>query len=604
MKIGTLILLAFLYINTALSQNSDYVRLVVLIQNDSKKPQSFLSFTIEGTKGEKPQTFMTDAKGKAKCVLPINDTYTISFEDAPKHTVVKIPKGSRFLVTKRIIYNGKTEPTTVQKMDTIIQNLGRAATSTDNDLLCIINLVSLKKKPHPNVQIWVEHKKYNRMYYAKTDKDGQAKFSLPRGQTFQIHLADAPNFKTLRMSNTPKMTKKVTYRYVSNTLTINERVSNDTIYQEVPLTQQATRLRVRVHVTVLDLDENPLENEKVYMITNKGKVYTATTDKKGIAILMIPKGNSVSVGFEYDSNIETITYQKGNYIRNDKIQFRYIGSKAIEERIAARLKAMKVRDSLYKVGAISYGISRDLRVYNVEEIAKLITKRAEYERNELKKDADFFIKRKEAVKAVLQRKMGDWQNKIIVTDATGSMSPHWDEVLIWHALQLAADNRTGYVFFNDGNRKTTKEKVIGSTGGIYKTDKGEMNAILKIMKTTITSGGGGDGPENDIEALLQAQKMRKNNEEIILIADNYSDVRDMKLLVDLKVPIRIILAGAKETMGVNEQYLELALKTGGSVHTLREDISNLARLADGESIIIGKFEYKMMRGKFIQVKKL
>jgi hypothetical protein len=237
------------------------------------------------------------------------------------------------------------------------------------------------------------------MYYAKTDKRGQAKFRLPKGQTYQVHLADYKNFKSLRMPDIPKIAKKVTYRYVPNTLDIIETERNDTIFQQVPISQKATRSRVRVHVTVLNLDEHPLENENVYMVTSKGKVYTAQTNKKGIAMLMIPKGDAVSIGFEYDPDIETIVYKKGNYIRNDKIRFRYIGSKVIKERIAARLEALRVRDSLYKIGEYGSGISRDLKVDNVDRIAGLITDRAEYERNELKKDPNFFVSRKETVKA-------------------------------------------------------------------------------------------------------------------------------------------------------------------------------------------------------------
>ncbi len=88
----------------------------------------------------------------------------------------------------------------------------------------------------------------------------------------------------------------------------------------------------------------------------------------------------------------------------------------------------------------------------------------------------------------------------------------------------------------------------------------------------------------------------------MLVADNYSDCRDIELLARLKIPVHVVLCGTSE--GVNEQYLEIAWKTNGSVHTIEQDIEDLAQLADGATITIGAYQYKVSRGKFIRVTRL
>lgn len=206
------------------------------------------------------------------------------------------------------------------------------------------------------------------------------------------------------------------------------------------------------------------------------------------------------------------------------------------------------------------------------------------------------------VQAVLYRLRQRWKNKMIVTDLTGSMSPYMDQVILWHALQLVQGEDNRYLFFNDGDMTPDAQKVIGKTGGLYYTELSLLDSLLEKMRQTATAGFGGDGPENDVEALLAATPRLRGLDELVLVADNYSDCRDIGLLEKLRVPVHVVLCGTSQ--GVNEQYLEIAFKTGGSIHTIEQDIEDMARLADGATLRIGGSEYRVSRGKFIKVTRL
>jgi hypothetical protein len=87
--------------------------------------------------------------------------------------------------------------------------------------------------------------------------------------------------------------------------------------------------------------------------------------------------------------------------------------------------------------------------------------------------------------------------------------------------------------------------------------------------------------------------MCQNN---ILIADNWSNIKDYSLMKFVNKPIKIILCGA--FLGVNTQYLDLAKATGGSIHTIEEDLTELSALNEGEILkILGK-KYIIEKGKF------
>ena len=192
----------------------------------------------------------------------------------------------------------------------------------------------------------------------------------------------------------------------------------------------------------------------------------------------------------------------------------------------------------------------------------------------------------------------DWNNILFVTDVTGSMSRYSIQVLLWHKLNYLDKRARQFSFFNDGDNKSTLHKKIGSTGGIYHV-KGETyeDVETEIFKT-MNRGGGGDGPENDVEALIDGIKSCPDAEQVVLVADNWSNVRDMELLEALNVPVKIIICGSNSAI-VNLHYIELAYKTGGSIHTIEQDIDNLMELGSGKSIKIGGRYYLIKDGKFV-----
>jgi hypothetical protein len=116
------------------------------------------------------------------------------------------------------------------------------------------------------------------------------------------------------------------------------------------------------------------------------------------------------------------------------------------------------------------------------------------------------------------------------------------------------------------------------------------------MKLTIKRGEGGDPPESVVEPILTALKKVRKPDNIILIADNWAKVRDLSLITRVKVPVRVILCGVYEGMEINTDYLNIAYKTKGSIHTIEQDISELINQTSGKKFNINGFEYIIRNG--------
>lgn len=180
----------------------------------------------------------------------------------------------------------------------------------------------------------------------------------------------------------------------------------------------------------------------------------------------------------------------------------------------------------------------------------------------------------------------EWKKKIIVNDWTGSMYGYGSQVILWHLMNLETSGITTVTLFNDGDKKATKQKKIGKTKGIYTEEASNPSALLDLFNSVMLKGGGGDGPENDVEAILKALD-KAPDAEVILIADNSACVRDISLAYQIDRPVRIILCGYKPEEGVNPDYVYLANITQGGIYTLEEDLENLEAETDREGSIVG-----------------
>ncbi|MCB9246710.1 MAG: hypothetical protein H6606_09815 [Flavobacteriales bacterium] len=202
------------------------------------------------------------------------------------------------------------------------------------------------------------------------------------------------------------------------------------------------------------------------------------------------------------------------------------------------------------------------------------------------------------IQKVLDRNVNNWRDALIVTDVTGSMYPYLGQFLAWHQLHLKTKSKNhDFVFFNDGDNMSDYLKKSGKVGGTYYIKTTNYTELKEQLTHAQHMGGGGDGPENNIEAVLYGIAKNPNVKEIIMIADNWATPRDLEFIDKVKKPIRLILCGTYS--GFNVEYLNMIRKNGGSVHTIEEDLMNLAELNEGETIEIQGRNYVVRGGQII-----
>ncbi len=198
---------------------------------------------------------------------------------------------------------------------------------------------------------------------------------------------------------------------------------------------------------------------------------------------------------------------------------------------------------------------------------------------------------KKVVSTVLFRNRLD--PDLIIVDVTGSMYPYTSDLLKWLKLTSSKEEKD-FIFFNDGNDKPTEQKVIGQTGGLFHVKTNDYLLARDKMFEAMRAGGGGDFPENNIEALLFGKVRADFSGETIMIADNFAFPRDAELLRSYQGKLRIILCHTEK--GINTRYLDLAKKYGFSIHTRYTDVETF----DGNQVEIDGTTYLLLSGKYVR----
>lgn len=565
------------------------------------------SFGISSQNTQETFALKTDEDGKSSILLPVDDAYNLHFKGWRNYATIEVPNQPYQRQEVPVPYLPPSskgyELVDIPAKILLLKSDGTAFNSKEK--LIITNLST--KKTHS----------------CTTDKHGIGELALSIGTTYSVSLKDAPNYCKFTIP-------KRMYAFWEEKI-LFERVLGKDLYP--------TMGKGLLNFHFKDLEEMPQANELFYVKNiQTGEVFKCTTNQYGIAQLLVPLNQSYSFSTSFNSDFKQLEVKldHGYSIVEHDIHYQSMTTSEWGERQKRQEEVAAARDSIAKIkdreleqllDSINHNKKEQLEkeIQDIAEndkpisfkkktfrIRKEIEAKAEVFKRSMERDPNFFQKSKKPVLSTLFRLQERWKGKVIVTDITQSMSPYMEEVLVWHALNLRQGEQTFYVFFNDGDSKMASAKKVGSTGGIYtcKGSWGDMPELISTMQTGMKNGlGGGEPPENDLEAALVGAK-EKGTKELILIVDCYSSVRDMALLDQINIPVRIILCGAEDPNNfyagykaeINEEYLTIAHRTGGSVHTLKQDIWDLSQKKNGDQISIDGNTYVLRNKQFLRQK--
>ncbi len=215
---------------------------------------------------------------------------------------------------------------------------------------------------------------------------------------------------------------------------------------------------------------------------------------------------------------------------------------------------------------------------------------------------------------IFNRNNHQWSSKntLIVADVTGSMSPYMAGLVLWLNMNIQTNPYKKFVFFNDDDlfsyfpiyprRKKRRERLLKKQQdktGMVLVRNNNFDVIFERLLEGMQEGA---HVENVIEAILHGLDAYPDTKQVILIADHWESPWDsylLPLLKQRKVPVRVILCGVTPFKPVNRDYLDIAIETKGSFHTLEDDLSEQIWQQEGKIFTILGYRYRIERGDII-----
>lgn len=443
----------------------------------------------------------------------------------------------------------------------------------------------------------------------KTDAKGFVNFDVPCETAFDLQISNYTHGEEaisgkggsqIRQVLTyePNMKEKEVLFAMSETekATLNKAISAlpDTTNLPVGLLKTPPHLEnyELVSIKLKDLNNGLLINEDfVISGVNRKKNFKGKTSKIGEIQLYVPKGDNYTLNFKYHQAYKKFDSEFKNGTINSRMEITYMGSKEYEKRKKEEDERIKAEEKRLLEERLAFEKYCKDRKVSLEEGYKLKLKEAESPSTQSDDDV---------VTKVLNR--NKWSEKLIICDLTGSMDPYAYQLSVWYQLNYKKEPNLQFVFFNDGDDKNDSEKKIGSTGGIYYQKSSSLDSLIYIMSFVRSRGGGGDCAENNMEALIKGVQKSKPYKELVMIVDNNAPVKDISLLSKFTKPVHIILCGSYSGEVLTD-YLLIAWKTKGTIHTIEEDISKIASMSEGQTIQIGTYTYKILGGEFVRITK-
>lgn len=493
----------------------------------------------------------------------------------------------------------------IQLSSILIILFSAIAKSQDCSTTITIKLNNINGGYHIGQKVTLTSKSDGKKYEQNSNNIGEVTLIVPCNEIYELTIPNYANRIEMQSHNGGTMKKTLTYSatMVENAknfaLTDAEKVSIDKVAEKLPDSTVIAGYRmatptnpdyfVSVKVRIVDFGNKPIPDEQIVLKgLKRNKRYIGKTNSSGVISLFVPKGDMYSLSFKYHKDYSSVEYRYTKGTTEVELSISYLGTKEIERRKKEEVLRIAELDRSLKAEREKFELDCKKRKISLEEGYRLEWKRM---REDYKTDDNVIID-------VLNR--NKWFEKLIMCDLTGSMQPYSVQLSVWYQMNYKKEKNLQFVFFNDGDQKSDDQKIIGESGGIYYSPSKGLDSLGRLMSKITANGDGGDCAENNLEALIKGTKMANPYKEIVMIVDNNSPIKDIKLLDKFNKPVHIILCGVSGG-SILPDYLLLAWKTKGTIHTIEEDITSIAKMSEGQEIKIGKITYRIMGGEFVRI---
>lgn len=557
MKLLTTLLFSLLSLSF-LAQGS--ITYAISVQSGTKSSTANIPLVlIENSTFERIE-HKTDASGKAVITLDHGKQWVLHVGDMKNYRTLDVPgngdlQGSMSLTYNVENWNRINQPPVDRSKIQLKTVAQKGITNQDIDPShSIVNITFKNKSGKGWSGLPVQLTCYENLtsYTTVTNGSGKASFKVPINQNYQLDVDGEPDYDYCDIGKMASIKNK---NYLFEKIEFTEKLDNEGfLVQTFKETPRATSNRTLVNLKIIG-GPNGGANEVVTINqTYSSNQYKVTTDKDGLAQILLPKQNRYLINFEFQPSADLLDLTDFRGISETSGTFRYTP----DERLQYPERFIPSEETIRFYDLNDFGSAQPDP--NSNELVMVTAKWGNKKINSGSKEA--ILELGFTAKKPLKNGPKQPLNISFVLDKSGSMGGEsFDELkkaMLTFIDQLSDDDQVSLIFFDT-------ETIIA-----YPQSKPRKN-VLKDIIYTVQPGGGTsifDGLKTGYEEISKTLDPSKTN-RVILLTDGYGSK-----------PIDFILEQSKayfskgvtvSCIGVGEYYnaslLQLLSKySGGALH--------------------------------------
>lgn len=325
-------LLVVPFIANAQYPDDNHFTIYLTVKTDQADAVPFVDLWLTEKGSKEKIVATTNNQGRVELEVRRGKNYLVSFGDQKDVAELTTPLRGQTYYTKTITYNPPDAGIISATMDTVIQKISGSDKAGDNEARVNLRIKTKTEAPLRNSEVRLVSNRNKKVYIAQTNNMGEAKFLVPCCQNYDIGIEDIDEYKALDLPDRGRLTINKGFNFQPTEVT--ETVSNDTIKQRFDH-NGPTSARAYVNMYLHNPSGEPLADENIFVdVKNSNTVYHATSDERGIAKFLLPKGVEYILHFEYERGVDVLDFTEKKGFRHVEIEYSYMGSERIRNYFA------------------------------------------------------------------------------------------------------------------------------------------------------------------------------------------------------------------------------------------------------------------------------
>jgi len=320
------------------------IELTIIIKDTKGKNLNNVEVTAKNQSTNSEVKGRTDANGRVALELTEVGVYSLSYLDQKNYDSFEVKEGIRGRTVRMTTYDPTGHFDPKEKPDRSNINFRNITSREYEDkpgtMRLTIRVVTRNKRPVSGVSVTIASLDKGFKMTGASDRSGDVIFHVPVNSSYEVDLDGIESLKTVTTPNTPNA--GITHFIFYEKTDLQEIAKGDTLIQRNIRQTKGTNTHVLFTLTLLDYDNQPLEDEPVYLKAENGpRVYESETDKDGKCTFLLKKTDNYILNLKYEENLHLAEVKNAVGFGQESLTRRYRGSKEIERILAEQAAEME-----------------------------------------------------------------------------------------------------------------------------------------------------------------------------------------------------------------------------------------------------------------------